>query len=444
MCGLVVLAPFDQVEQGELHGLLRRMTDAIRYRGPDDEGHWIDEDRRIGLGFRRLSIIDLSPAGHQPMASASGRYVIVFNGEIYNFEELRGAMQARGTAPEWRGHSDTEVILGIVDAVGPAEAIPRLNGMFAIAIYDRLKRELWLARDRLGKKPLYYGWSERRLIAASELKAFTALPFFSPRIDRQGLKSFIRLGYVPGDRSIYEGVFKLPAAHILRVELGDEQKAGALPQPRRYWSLVDVALTGQAAVDEGKAASQEEFNALFDDATKRRMVADVALGAFLSGGIDSSLVVARMTAMSAVPPKTFSIAFDEERWNEGPYARAIAEHLQTDHTEFLVTGQETLAVVDDLGSTSDEPFADASMIPTLIVCRLARKQVTVALSGDGGDEFFGGYDRYWRAAARARLANLIPRTLPPERARFSRPLVQLPRRWGPRQEICVCWTSPSA
>jgi len=384
------------------------MADSLAHRGPDDVGYYIDPIIPLGLGFRRLAIQDLSPAGHQPMASASDRYVIVFNGEIYNFQELRAQLDRSTNPPAWRGRSDTEVILALVDEMGAAGAVRHLSGMFAFALWDKAARVLWLARDRLGKKPLYYSLTRTGLVFASELKALLHVVKAELSIAEDALNTFLRLGYVPGRSTIYKQCSKLPAGHLLRIDIDQLNRSDTLPDPVAYWALESVAVAGQQQASSGNFATQEEFEALLDSAVAQRMIADVDLGAFLSGGLDSSLVVARMTALSSRPPRTFSIAFEESRWNEAPYARAIAEALKTEHTEMVVTPKDTLSVIPQLAATFDEPFADTSMIPTLIVCRMARQHVTVALSGDGGDELLGGYHRYDMANKADRWASIIP------------------------------------
>jgi asparagine synthase (glutamine-hydrolysing) len=375
------------------------MTDRLAHRGPDDHGAWIDAAAGIGLGFRRLAILDLSPAGHQPMISASGRFVITFNGEIYNFAELRTTLEGHGV--RFRGHSDTEVIVEAVDRWGVAAVLPQLWGMFALALWDRERRVLAIARDRLGKKPLYYGRCGDTWLFGSELKALRAHPSFAAPIDRDALAAYLRFGYVPGPRSIHAGVAKLPAGSWC--ELAD----GVEAVPRAYWSAREVARAGfgspRAVTDE---AAADELDALLRDAVARRMVADVPLGAFLSGGLDSSTVVALMQAQSTRPVKTFTIGFAVEGYDEAQAARAVAQHLGTEHTELYVTPEEARAVIPRLPAIYDEPFADSSQIPTLLVAGLARRHVTVALSGDGGDELFAGYTRYtwaediWRRVGR--------------------------------------------
>jgi len=370
--------------------LAERMSGMLRHRGPDDGGSWADPEAGVALGHRRLSIIDLSVEGHQPMASASGRYVIAFNGEIYNFGQLREELGREALA--WRGHSDTEVMLAAFERWGVEAALRQLNGMFAFALWDRSERTLYLARDRMGEKPLYYGWLGKTFLFGSELKALRVHPAWQGEIDRSALSAYMRLNCVPGPHSIYKGISKLAPAHFLKVRLTSGE--GERPQP--YWSLRETAEAGWAApsrLDEHEAI--DELDRLLRDAVGMRMVADVPLGVFLSGGVDSSTVVALMQAQSSMPVKSFSIGFDEEDYNEARHAAAVARHLGTDHTELYVTPREALAVIPQLPTIYDEPFADSSQIPTILVSRLARRHVTVALSGDGGDELFCGYVRYF-------------------------------------------------
>ncbi|MEN3941010.1 asparagine synthase (glutamine-hydrolyzing) [Prosthecobacter sp. SYSU 5D2] len=366
-----------------------RMTDAIVKRGPDDSGAWTDAETGIALGHRRLSILDLSPLGHQPMTGADGRYVLVFNGEIYNFQKLRAELEPQGHT--WRGHSDTEVMLAAFQQWGVLEATKRFNGMFAFALWDRQERVLHLGRDRLGEKPLYYGWSGDSFVFGSELKAVREFPGFAAGINRDAICSQLRFSYVPDPLCIYEGFYKLPPASLLSVKTPAEK-----PVPVTYWSLRQVIERG---VDDPFTGTETEavdtFEAMLKEAVGMRMVSDVPLGAFLSGGVDSSLIVAMMQAQSARPVRTFTIGFDVPEYNEAEFAKAVAVHLKTDHTEMYVTGQDALDTIPLLPGLYDEPFSDYSQIPTYLVCKMAREHVTVALSGDAGDELFGGYERYF-------------------------------------------------
>ncbi len=393
------------------HRILDAMTDALEHRGPDDRGIWHDADTGIGLGHRRLSIIDLSADGHQPMFSASQRYAIVFNGEIYNYRDLSAELTRLGQ--RFRGHSDTEVLLAAIETWGLEEALRRSNGMLAIALWDRQERRLHLARDRIGKKPLYYGWLGNTIVFGSELKSFFAHPSFDLRIDRNSLALFLRHGYVPGPWSILQDIYKLPPGSSVTLTTADAASGGAGHSPhdacRRYWDSRQVL--GAAVADPIRAdtaATIDMLDTLLRDAVAMRMHADVPLGAFLSGGVDSSLVVAMMQAQSSRPVQTYSIGFNDSKNNEAPEARAIATHLGTDHTELYVTGETALELVPDLPRLFDEPFADSSQIPTCLVSQLARQSVKVALSGDGGDELFAGYLRYQRALRVSRTLGRIP------------------------------------
>lgn len=387
MCGFAgFYSPNSRQGPESLERMAMAMANAVRYRGPDDEGCWADAGAGIALGHRRLSIVDLSPAGHQPMTSASGRFVIVYNGEIYNSLELRDELhEAR-----FRGHSDTEVMLAAFERWGIEGAVRRFNGMFAFALWDRQERRLWLARDRMGEKPLYYGWAGQTFLFGSELKALRAHPAFNFEIDRNALALLMRHNCIPAPYSIYRGVRKLPPATLLSVssDLRDTD-------PVAYWSVLDAVKAGEADPFRGsEAEATEQLSALLRDAVKLRMLSDVPLGAFLSGGIDSSTVVALMQAQSSRPVRTFSIGMPDAGYNEAEDAKQVAKHLGTEHTELYVTPEEALAVVPRLPEMYDEPFADSSQVPTFLVAKLARPQVTVGLSGDGGDELFGGYNRY--------------------------------------------------
>jgi asparagine synthase (glutamine-hydrolysing) len=400
------------------------MSDTLLHRGPDDEGSFIDEAAGLALGFRRLSIIDLSPEGHQPMTSKDGRYVLIFNGEIYNFQELRRELEDLGHP--FRGHSDTEVMLAAFTQWGFEPAIKRFNGMFALALWDKEERTLHLTRDRIGEKPLYYGFSGSTFLFGSELKALRAHPEFKAEINRDALALFLRYNYIPAPYSIYQGIYKLTPGTYLSLD-ERESSLGQLPEPLAYWSAREAAEAGTASPFEGtEAQAVTELEALLTDAVGLRMVADVPLGAFLSGGVDSSTVIALMQAQSSQPVKTFSIGFTEEAYNEARHARAVAEHLKTDHTELYVTPEDAMAVIPRLPTLYDEPFSDSSQIPTFLVSQLARRHVTVSLSGDGGDELFAGYNRYllgesvwnkisWmpkgsRAVAAGALTTVSPRT----------------------------------
>jgi asparagine synthase (glutamine-hydrolysing) len=376
------------------------MTDALVHRGPDGEGHWIDADAGLALGHRRLSIVDLSDAGSQPMLSASGRYVIVYNGEIYNHLDLRRELETQGRAPNWRGHSDTETLLAAIEAWGFMRTLGASCGMFALALWDRQERTLTLARDRMGEKPLYYGVANGAFVFGSEIKALQAVPQFRPEIDRASVAALLRFLYIPDPFTIYRDVYKLRPGHYLEVRDGI---AGA---PQAWWSLEHlIAKTADQRRNEPQSRSAEELERTLSEVVRSQMLGDVPIGCFLSGGIDSSLIAALIQAGSSTRLKTYSIGFAEDRFDEAGHAAAVAAHLGTEHIGFTVTETEALAVIPELASIYDEPFADSSQVPTTLLSRLARRDITVALTGDGGDEIFGGYNRYvtvpqaWRKLA---------------------------------------------
>jgi asparagine synthase (glutamine-hydrolysing) len=393
MCGIAGFWQAPDAAPADLAALARAMGDALAHRGPDDAGEWVDARAGVALAHRRLSIVDLSPEGHQPMRSAGGRYVVVFNGEIYNWRDLRAALEAEGAAPAWRGHSDTEVLLAAVEHWGLEPALRRFVGMFAFALWDGRSQALHLVRDRMGEKPLYYGWAGRTLVFGSELKALCAFPGFRRDIDADALALYLRYGCVPAPHSIFTGARKLLPGTILT--LGQQDFAARRPQLQPYWTLAGAAADGMRTVSRGAARELVgELDKALRVAVAGQMVADVPLGAFLSGGIDSSTVVALMQAQSSRPVRSFSIGFSEADYDEAVHARRVAQHLGTDHTELYVTPRDALAVVPALPVMYDEPFADSSQVPTFLVSRLARQAVTVSLSGDAGDELFGGYNRH--------------------------------------------------
>ncbi len=387
---------------------VRVMTDVIRHRGPDDEGVYVDPDAAVALGHRRLSILDLSPSGHQPMADKRGRYVLSYNGEIYNFRALRARLEAEGCAFE--GTSDTEILVEAVARWGVDAALERANGMFATAIWDREARTLHLARDRVGEKPLYYGWIGRRFVFASELSAIRALPGFSLDIDRDALASYLRFSATPGTRSIQRGLFKLEPGGVRRLEVS-RARPGDRPPLTRFWSAAEARAAGHASPLSGSPQDAVDgLEALLLDAVELRMESDVPLGAFLSGGIDSSLVTAVMQRI-APRVRTFSIGFDFPGFDESHHARAVAAHLGTEHTELRVSPDDAREVIPRLATIYDEPFADVSQIPTFLVSRMAREHVTVCLSGDGGDELFAGYGRYSHAQRVYDAVSRVPGSL---------------------------------
>jgi len=392
MCGIA--GCFDlsaQLPDQRLRAIAAAMAERLVHRGPDEGAIWTDASRGIALGHRRLSILDLSPAGSQPMHSDCGRYTIVFNGEIYNHGELRAELAAAGCA--FRGHSDTEVLLAAITAWGVRAALEKSNGMFAFAVWDAREQTLTLARDRLGIKPLYYAWLSRQLVFASELKALGAHPDFRSEIDRGALALFFQHSYIPAPATIHQGVRKLPPGCLLTISR--EATESTTPEP--YWSL-------QRAIEQGRdhpflgteTKAADQLESLLSDAISLQRLADVPVGAFLSGGIDSSLVVALMQAQNVGQVRAFTIGFHEPEFDEAHFAAAIASHLQLDHTVVRMAAEEAQDVIPRLPQMYDEPFADVSQIPTFLVSQLARRHVAVSLSGDGGDELFGGYDRYAR------------------------------------------------
>lgn len=411
MCGLagaIETAGFS--DDGQLARRGWAMASCLVHRGPDDGGVWTDAAAGVLLAHRRLSIIDLSPAGHQPMVSASGRFVLVYNGEIYNFAELRRNLQARGH--RLRGGSDTEVLLELIAVDGVHAALQRCRGMFALAVYDKQLRTLTLARDRFGEKPLYYGWSGGTFLFASECSALRSHPDFDDAVDREAIAALLRLSYVPAPLSIFRGAAKLMPGCTVQVVRGD--RPGRVSAPSPFWSLVAVAEAGQHHPFSGSDdEAVDRLEATLGEAVREAMVADVPLGAFLSGGVDSSSVVALMQQHSARPVRTYTVGFEDPEYDEGAFGSAVAKHLGTDHTQLHVTSAQARAVVPDIPGMYDEPFADASQVPTTLVSRLASRDVTVVLTGDGGDELFGGYERY--AVAESRWQRIAGVPLPVRR-----------------------------
>jgi asparagine synthase (glutamine-hydrolysing) len=405
MCGIVGC--------WEMSGEIRRevvaaMVQHLRHRGPDGAGIWIDETAGLALGHTRLAILDLSPAGSQPMASSCGRYTIVYNGEIYNHQEIRERLKREDPSICWRGHSDTEVLLEAIRVWGIETTLQSIAGMFAFAVWDRQERSLTLARDRMGEKPLYYGWQGSTFLFASELKALYPHPAFQRRLCPTALSLYFQYSYVPTPYSIYEGISKLPPSTYLRLR---SPQAGVCPPPKNYWSLVEIARQGQDAPFRGpEEEAVERLQNLLTTVVQQQMVADVPVGVFLSGGIDSSLVTAIAQAQSSRPIRSFTIGFEEKRLDEATYARNISRYLGTEHCELYVTAKDAIELVPHLPAVYDEPFADSSQIPTLIVSRLACSAVTVALTGDGGDESTGGYYEVYDEAIRfhTRLSGISP------------------------------------
>jgi len=403
MCGIV--GYWDK--NGAEESVVARMAMRIQHRGPDDAGTWLNAVGDLALAHRRLSILDLSPAGHQPMTSPCGRFTLVYNGEIYNHLDLRAELEEEGGHFDWRGHSDTETLLAALRHWGVDGALQRLNGMFAFALWDKTERTLFLARDRMGEKPLYYGRNGGRFLFASELKSLVAYPHWQGDVDRNALTLYMRHNYVPTPWSIYRGINKLPPAHYVVIREGGE----SISEPRCYWDLGQIAAKGAAEPGETTEGFVDELDVLLRDAVGRRMAADVPLGAFLSGGFDSTMVAALMQAQSARPVKTFTIGFHEKGYNEAVHAKAVAAHLGTEHTELYVSPEDAMNVIPRLPAIWDEPFSDSSQIPTLLVSELARKHVTVSLSGDGGDELFCGYNRYTQGYQIWHKLQLLPVSL---------------------------------
>jgi asparagine synthase (glutamine-hydrolysing) len=417
------------------------MTAALHHRGPDAGGLWLDREAGAALGHRRLAIVDLSDAGHQPMLSHGERFVMTFNGEVYNFADLRIELERLGH--RFRGHSDTEIMLAAFESFGIERALNRFAGMFALGVWDRAERVLYLVRDRIGKKPLYVAVVRGALVFASELRAIRAFPGFHPVVDPNALAAVLRRGWVPDHCCIWKGVFKLPPGTMLSIR-ADDLKGGTCEElrerVRRWWSLADVAEAGQRSLIGSRPADIEaELDCMLRRVVRERMVADVPLGAFLSGGIDSSTVVALMQAQSSRPVRTFTIGFCEAGYDEARHATAVARRFGTEHTEFRLTPDEALAVIPDLPRIWDEPFADESQIPTFLLARLARQHVTVTLSGDGGDECFGGYTRHIALARLASLVNLpaVPRRLIASILRMVAALPKLVRRLPVPAELCT-------
>lgn len=407
--------------------VIKKMNIALHHRGPDDEGSWQDDTLGLVLGHRRLAIQDLSPAGAQPMHSTCGRYVLVFNGEVYNHLQLRQRLAQEGVTVDWRGHSDTETILACFVTWGIEQTLKSMVGMFAVVLWDRSHKVLTLARDRMGEKPLYWGWQDSNLYFSSELKGIKAHPEFKANINRDSIALLLRHNCIPAPHSIYQGIQKLHAGHWLQLSLVDLENAKKA-QPQAYWCLNDIVESGLSAPFTGSPKQAVDvLESTLMSSINSQMLSDVPLGAFLSGGIDSSTVVALMQVQSSRPVKTFTIGFDDEGYNEAKHAMAVAKHIGTEHTELYVRPEEVQSVIPKLPSIYCEPFADSSQIPTFLVSQLARQKVTVALSGDGGDELFGGYNRYLMAQQVLNNNRKLPR---PIRKMIASGLVALsPSHW---------------
>lgn len=415
MCGITGMLTRRSIDQP----VLRSMTDELTHRGPDDSGLWIDEHAGIGLGHRRLSIVDLSAAGHQPMESPCGRYMFIFNGEIYNHAELRAEVEAEAGGVVWRGHSDTETLLACISRWGFSRALDKAVGMFAMAMWDKAERKLTLVRDRMGEKPLYYGWAGGSFLFGSELKALRRAPVFDNRISRRALDLFVRRSYVPTPLSIYEGIYKLHAGALLTIDIeaaqappssfaGDPFSSASL-RLERYWKYEEALVAGAANPVRTSEEALEELERRLIASARSQSVADVPVGTFLSGGIDSSTVAAVQQSHTSSRVETFTIGFSEAGFNEAVFAKAVAGHLGTAHHELYVSARDALDVIPRLGTIYDEPFADSSQIPTHLLSAFARRSVTVALSGDGGDELFGGYNRYVAIQKHQRRLAALPR-----------------------------------
>ena len=387
MCGIAGFIDLNGFSLLQAQNIGKSMGKAIQHRGPDDSGLWIEKDYGVVLVHQRLAILDLTQFGHQPMLSGSGRYVICFNGEIYNHKQLRSELDLNGEAPNWRGHSDTETILACFDAYGIKQTLKKLVGMFSIALWDKSTKQIFLARDRMGEKPLYYGKHGKLLLFSSELKALHAHPNFSPNINKDSLSLYIRYNYIPQPFSIYRGIKKLPPGHFVRL------KQNTKPEP--FYSLSHTVTSGKMNIFKG--SETEVINRVentLKNTVKSQMQSDVPLGAFLSGGVDSSLILALMQEQQSRRVQSFSIGFDDKNYNEAPFAKKIAKYIGTDHSELYVDARQARNIIPYLPKIYDEPFSDSSQIPTLLLTQFAKKSVKVSLSGDGGDEIFGGYNRY--------------------------------------------------
>jgi asparagine synthase (glutamine-hydrolysing) len=405
MCGIAGLFRPGGTHAAALTKTVSAMTGTLAHRGPDADGLWSDAEAGIAFGHRRLSILDLTAAGAQPMHSADGRFTVTFNGEIYNHLDIRADLASAGAAADWVGHSDTETLLAAVNHWGVKDALTRFNGMFAIALWDARDRVLTLCRDRFGEKPLFYGWVGRDLVFASELKAFVVHPDWLGSVDRRALTAFMRYSYVPAPLTIWQGISKLAPGTL--ISFGEGAKGRDAAPPETYWSMRQHVVDGQHSRLSDTVEATNELERLLSQAVQRQSISDVSLGAFLSGGIDSSTIVALMQKQSMLPVKTFSIGFAESDFNEAAHAGRVAQHLGTDHTEWLVASSDARSLVPKLADIYDEPFGDSSQIPTTLVSTLARRHVTVALSGDAGDELFGGYNRHvWGARLHRRFGAL--------------------------------------
>jgi asparagine synthase (glutamine-hydrolysing) len=422
MCGFAGFIGFKSLNIDQVDSIATKMNDSISHRGPDGSGILIDENSQIVLTHRRLSIIDLSEAGSQPMNSLSGRYVIAYNGEIYNHNDLRLKLKGR---VNWRGGSDTETLLALIELEGLEKALDQIVGMFAFALFDKKNKSLYLVRDRMGEKPLYYGWQKNVFLFGSELKALKKHPAFENRVARDSIALQMRHNCIPAPYSIYKGIKKLMPGTFLKLSISANSAIKKeLPEPKKYWSFDKIASSSIKEPFKGDETSAIlELDRLLSQSVKNQMSADVPLGAFLSGGVDSSTIVALMQKQSSIPIKTFSIGFNESSYDEARYAKKVANHLATDHTELYVTSQQAMKVIDKLPKLYDEPFSDSSQIPTYLVSTMTRQDVKVSLSGDGGDELFGGYNRYFKTHQWWDKINLLPLNL---RVLLSKQLLSIP------------------
>jgi asparagine synthase (glutamine-hydrolysing) len=413
MCGITGFIPAEKLSKESINTIVLNMTNQIASRGPDSFGSWVDDQARIGLGHRRLAILDLSKAGHQPMESSCGRYILTFNGEIYNHLDIRKSLERKSHFLKWNGLSDTETLLKLIETYGPEKALNELTGMFAFGLWDKKNNQLFLARDRMGEKPLYFGWVNNSFVFASELKAIKAYPGFENPINSAALAKFMQLKYVPTPSSIYENIYKLEPGKYINVSLNNFQTKDIVS--KTYWSLDDEIKNSKRYLLSRSQNTLEQFHNLLSSSINSQMISDVPLGAFLSGGIDSSLIVSLMQELSPHPIKTFTIGFNEGEFNEADYAKKVAAHIGTDHHELIVTPELAMDCIPLLPNIYDEPFADSSQIPTYLVSQFAKNHVSVVLSGDGGDELFAGYNRYlwapqiWKKISKA--PNLIQKIL---------------------------------
>jgi asparagine synthase (glutamine-hydrolysing) len=449
MCGIVGV--FGHTHDCDLMRVAEDMTASLVHRGPDDDGFWVNDEARVAFGHRRLSVLDLSKEGHQPMLSKDGRYVMAFNGEVYNHQTLRKELDDVGVI-SWRGHSDTEVMLEAIAKWGIEKSLPKFVGMFAIALFDRKERKLYLIRDRMGEKPLYYGWCAGAFIFSSELKALRKYPGFTGDIDRNALALYLRHMVVPDPFTIYQRIYKLQPGCIISLDLDSavNYPSGATPHAphiingfslSRWWALRETVESGQSSLVYNEAGALELLESRLRDSINLQSLADVPLGTFLSGGIDSSLITALMQSESNVPVNTFTIGFQEKKYNEAEYARAVANHLGTKHFELYVTAKDALNVVQQLPYLYDEPFADSSQIPTYLLCSQARKYLTVALTGDAGDELFGGYNRYFWARKVWSKVSWLPSDT---RRLFAKAIFSLPVRYWDAVYSLISYLLPSS